>query len=372
MEKNELPYWMALAHLAGVHTADKMKILVQCHTRGEQLSDFFKASDEIKTVQYSLDSKLIENINSCIANIPNYAFMAENLQEQGFEMTAIWDREYPDQLKANLKYNAPILFYSRGDRALFNKPATAIVGSRKSGQVSLDFTRKVAQREVAHGKVIVSGYAKGVDRQALESALQAEGQSIAVLPQGIMTFSSGYKALYKYLVQGKLLIVSYFQPKAGWDVGLAMARNEIIYGMAQDIFVAESDNKGGTWSGVQSGLQRQRKNAQDISIFVRMPDQTEKNANMELIACGAVPVDCEGNVVENKKPLETEDIKRKMIELLTGRELKAQDIAIKLQLDWSKEKLKNFLENMESEGVCKYRRGRSNVYAIKVVEPRLF
>ena len=187
-----------------------------------------------------------------------------------------------------------------------------------------------------------------------------------------MTFSSGYKALYKYLVQGKLLIVSYFQPKAGWDVGLAMARNEIIYGMAQDIFVAESDNKGGTWSGVQAGLQRQRKNAKDISIFVRMPDQTEKNANMELIACGAVPVDCEGNVVENKKTLETEDIKRKMIELLTGRELKAQDIATKLQLDWSKEKLKSFLENMESEGVCKYRRGRSNVYAIKVVEPRLF
>ena len=102
-----MPYWMALAHLAGIHTADKMKILVQCHTRGEQLSDFFKASDEIKTVQYLLDSKLIENINSCIANIPTYAFMAENLQEQGFEMTAIWDREYPNQLKANLKYNAP-------------------------------------------------------------------------------------------------------------------------------------------------------------------------------------------------------------------------------------------------------------------------
>lgn len=366
-----MPYWMALAHLAGIHTADKMKILIQCHTEGKQLSDFFNASDEIKLEHFSLDSKLLAAVNSCIPAIPNYAFMVENLQEQGFDMTAIWDREYPNQLKANLKCNAPILFYSRGDRTLFNKPTTAIVGSRKSGQASLDFTWKVAQKEVSQNKVIVSGYAKGVDRQALEAALEAEGQSIVVLPQGIMTFSSGYKTLYKYLVQGKLLIISYFHPKAGWDVGFAMARNEIIYGLAQDIFVAESDNKGGTWSGVQAGLQRQRKNAREISIFVRMPGETEKNANQELIACGAVPVDGEGNRMENKTLSGIEEIKQKAVELLTGRELKAEDIALRLQLDWSKEKLKSFLDSMKSEGVCKYRKGRNNVYAI-INEPMLF
>jgi predicted Rossmann fold nucleotide-binding protein DprA/Smf involved in DNA uptake len=39
------------------------------------------------------------------------------------------------------------------------------------------------------------------------------------------------------------LVLSTFHPKAVWSVGLAMARNPIIYGLADEIFVAESREK---------------------------------------------------------------------------------------------------------------------------------
>ena len=59
-------------------------------------------------------------------------------------------------------------------------------------------------------KVVVSGFAKGVDRQALDSAVNANGKSIIVLPQGIMTFGSGFKQYLKYIIQGKVLVMSAF------------------------------------------------------------------------------------------------------------------------------------------------------------------
>lgn len=135
-------------------------------------------------------------------------------------------------MKKNLRYDSPLVIYTKGDNSLLNKEAVAIVGSRKAGAKSLAFTDTISKMEASQGKVVVSGYAKGVDRQALESALSVDGYSIAVLPQGITTFASGYKRLYKFIIRGHVLVMSYFLPTAGWSVGLAMARNTVVYALA--------------------------------------------------------------------------------------------------------------------------------------------
>ena len=51
--------------------------------------------------------------------------------------------------------------------------------------------------------------------------LQNNGMGIVILPQGIMTFKSGFKKLYKYIIEGRVLVVSTYPPKAGWSVGFA-------------------------------------------------------------------------------------------------------------------------------------------------------
>ncbi len=73
----------------------------------------------------------------------------------------------------------------------------AVVGSRTASEVALNFTDNIAMRASKEYKVIVSGFAKGIDKQALDSAIKYKGQSIIVLPQGIMTFASGFKNYYK-------------------------------------------------------------------------------------------------------------------------------------------------------------------------------
>jgi predicted Rossmann fold nucleotide-binding protein DprA/Smf involved in DNA uptake len=226
----------------------------------------------------------------------------------------------------------------------------AIVGSRNATDKSLEFTDNIAKLASKEYKVVVSGFAKGVDKQALDSAINYKGQSIIVLPQGIMTFGSGFKKYYKQIVDGDVLVLSTFFAKAPWKAELAMARNPIIYGLASEIYVAESSDKGGTWSGVVDGLRKNRK------IYVRKPDSNENNANNLLIQKGAIAVDFNGNPLLDYKPTLAEvnqlslneptvNYENKILDLLKTGEYAVKDIIKKLQLTWSEKKLRDYLKS---------------------------
>jgi len=257
-----------------------------------------------------------------------------------------------------MKGSPPVL-YIKGRKGLLQDDAVAVVGSRSAGKTALDFTDRVARKSVKESKVVVSGFAKGVDRQALDSAIAAHGKSIIVLPQGILTFQSGFKKYYEPIVNGDLLVLSTFFPKAGWDVGLAMARNSYIYGLAREIYVAETDSKGGTWEGAMDGLRRHR------TVYVRIPEPGETNANRKLIDLGAVPVSMDGVVMnlDGESSMElfeqtrSHDVKdpeagydnaaraygKEIIEFLKHGAFTSKEIRLALKIDWDARKLAAFL-----------------------------
>lgn len=297
--KQEYAYWMALAHTEKMRTARKNDIIVRCFEKEISISDFFYK--ELSSWKDEFDVSEEESIwlENAKSELPNYAFLAEDLLEQGYELIPITSPDYPKTMKENLKKTyAPPLVYIKGNKRLLQENSVAIVGSRQAGEISLSFTDTIAKQATEANKIVVSGYAKGVDKQALDSAIKYGGRSIIVLPQGITTFSSGFKSLYKEIISGRILILSTFHPKAPWSAGLAMARNPIIYGMASEIYVAESDSKGGTWSGVIDGLRKMRQ------IYVRLPLPSEKNANELLIEKGATPITADGKIYSvEERPL---------------------------------------------------------------------
>ena len=83
----------------------------------------------------------------------------------------------------------------------------------ESSELSLEFTDHIAKLASEEKKVVVSGFAKGVDLKALDSIIQYHGKSIIVLPQGILTFQSGFKKYYEPIVNGDVLVLSTFFPK---------------------------------------------------------------------------------------------------------------------------------------------------------------
>ncbi len=373
--KNEATYWIALAHLPN-WGYNKINNLVVRFFHDEKISieEFFNLPETSWREKYQLDQKDIIDLQKAKTELASSAFLAENLFSQGYELIPITSPEYSKVLKRNLKATySPALLYVKGNKQILNEKSIAVVGSRSAADVSLEFTDNIAKLACQQFKVVVSGLAKGVDRQALDSAVKYNGQSIIVLPQGITTFSSGFKAYYKQIVGGDVLVLSTFPPRATWSVGLAMARNPIIYGLADEIFVAESSEKGGTWSGVIDGLKKGR------TIFVRSPESNEKNANGLLIQMGAVAVDFYGQInqgkpvekhVEPEIPIKKEavvekedDLQDLILNSFNGHPLSAKDILDKTKLNWTSKKLTAYLQKMEAIQITK--KGRTNQYFLK-------
>lgn len=359
----ENTYWITIAHLPNWRIERINHLIIQViHDNKFTWSEFFELDKKAWMKIFAFTEKELSDLENAKNDLPRIAFIAEQLHNEGFQIIPINSPDYPIELKSNLKVKkSPPVIYIKGRKDLLQEDAVAIVGSRKAEKTALDFTDHVAKKSAKEGKVVVSGFAKGVDKQALDSTLEAHGKSIIILPQGILTFQSGFKKYYESIVNGDVLVLSTFFPKAGWDVGLAMARNAYIYGLAKEIYVAESDSKGGTWEGAVDGLKKQRK------IYVRKPEPGEKNANLKLIGLGAIPVNIDGASIDlkivpvediflekTKKDLVNEsnttynndsgNIEETIIELLKKEYYTAKEIMIALKLDWDSRKLTNFLK----------------------------
>ena len=348
----ESAYWIALAHLPRWgHLKINNLIIKFYHENKLSIEDFFQLTESDWKNQYGIEYKEIEDLKKAKSELANNAFLAESLNNEGYELIPITSPEYSKTLKENLKAaHAPALLYVKGNKQIMREKSIAIVGSRNASDKSLEFTDNIAKLASKEYKVVVSGFAKGVDKQALDSAINYKGQSIIVLPQGIMTFGSGFKKYYKQIVDGDVLVLSTFFPKAPWKAELAMARNPIIYGLADEIYVAESSDKGGTWSGVVDGLRKNRK------IYVRKPEPNENTANNLLIQKGAIAVDFNGNPLIDYKPSLAEvnqlslneptvNYENKILDLLKTGEYAVKDIIKKLQLTWSEKKLRDYLKS---------------------------
>lgn len=354
----ELTYWLALAHTPKIQIKKKNEIIVQLYEKGKTIIDFFELGSSEWKNTYDLTLSEITFFDEAKKVLSNYAFMVEDLLEQGYQIIPITSQDYSPTLKKNLgKTYAPPVIYTKGNLKIMKEKSIAIVGSRIANDISLEFTDNVAKKASKDYKVVVSGFAKGVDKQALDSAIKYKGQSIIVLPQGITTFQSGFKKYYKQIIEGDVLVLSSFHPKAPWSVQLAMARNPIIYGLASEIYVAESSDKGGTWSGVMDGLRKER------SIYIRKSNPNEKNANNLLILKGGKAVDLEGKIIEYKineeknliasepnlcSKLElSSHIENKIIELLKTDFFSTKKIIEILKIDWSTRKVSDFLKSRQ-------------------------
>jgi predicted Rossmann fold nucleotide-binding protein DprA/Smf involved in DNA uptake len=154
------------------------------------------------------------------------------------------------------------------------------------------YTREVGALAASAGRSIVSGGAKGVDQASMFGALDAGGRVIGVLANGLERASTD-RTYRDALMQGRLVLVSPFDPRAGFNVGNAMQRNKFIYGLSDAAFVVNVEyNKGGTWNGAREQL----KKFQVVPVYVRTKPQCGQGASA-LLALGALPwpdpQDCE-------------------------------------------------------------------------------
>lgn len=202
---------------------------------------------------------------------------------------AIWvisraDAKYPKRLKAKLKEASPPLLYGCGDISLLDNGGLAVVGSRHVDDELISYAENMGRLSAEAHRSIVSGGAKGIDWAAMHGALMAGGDVV-----GVMADSLEKAALARdnreALVDGRLVLISPYDPAAGFNVGQAMQRNKHIYALADAALVVTSDfEKGGTWAGAIEQLDR----LHFVPVFVRNGANAGKG-NSALLNCGGKP-----------------------------------------------------------------------------------
>lgn len=187
-----------------------------------------------------------------------------------WQARAIWvvsraDAEYPRRLKARLREDAPAVLYGCGDMTLLETGGLAVVGSRHVDDALIDYTMTIGRLAARAGSTLVSGGAKGIDQAAMRGALEAGGRVCGVLADSLekTTMNREHRNL---LLDGQLVLISPYDPSAGFNVGNAMQRNKLIYALADASLVVSSDvNKGGTWAGAVEQLDKLK----FVPVFVR-------------------------------------------------------------------------------------------------------
>src|SRR5262249_36978450 len=82
-------------------------------------------------------------------------------------------------------YDPPIIIYVRGNADVLSQPGIAMVGTRHPTPYGIGMAERLACDLSAHGLVIFSGLARGVDAAAHRGAIHGKGKTVGVFGTGV-------------------------------------------------------------------------------------------------------------------------------------------------------------------------------------------
>jgi DNA processing protein len=177
-----------------------------------------------------------------IASVSAAEAELEALEKAGAVPLFIGNPAYPHLLAA--LESAPPVLAARGDLALLERPAVAIVGARNASAAGVRFARQLAADLADAELVVVSGLARGIDAAAHQGAMA--GGTIAVVAGGVDVVYPPENAALMAEIAEKGLILAEQPPGVEPQARHFPRRNRIIAGLAAGTLVVEGAPKSGS------------------------------------------------------------------------------------------------------------------------------
>lgn len=243
-----------LMALKGIGPVSANRILRDCADLGLELSRITHKSEiPVPLVQY-LTEEMIEKFLEADDQFDEQAQQIED-KHIGFLSTA--DVDYPKSLLEVFKDSAPPILSYAGNLNLLKNQSVGFCGSRNASAKGILVAQDCSTQLARQGVVIVSGGARGVDHAAHKTALEAGGQTIVVLAEGILRFRAR-KDLESIWDWERVLLLSQFPPDRTWSGYQAMRRNDTIIGLSNVMVVIEAGRNGGTMDAGRKTLKYNR------------------------------------------------------------------------------------------------------------------
>jgi DNA processing protein len=256
LDDEELGCWLAFDQMNGIGLG-AAKVRAICEHLQSAASGW-KAGKAVLRYVRALPE---ETIDRFIANrdAVSPADLLKRVRAEGVVAYPICHPLYPARLREI--HDPPCVLYVKGDLVPSDIGATvAIVGTRRPTSYGQRNAKEFARNLGAAGATIISGMAFGVDSLAHWGAIEAGGQTVAVLGCGPdVCYPSSNKPLYKALTeQGRGGVVSEYFPGTKPDSWRFPARNRIIAGMSQALLVIEAGEQSGALITAKMAFEQNR------------------------------------------------------------------------------------------------------------------
>ena len=229
--------WISLGSIPGIGTQKFCQLLKAFGTPDQIYNASLKQLRQV--VDDSISLKIAEGFNP-----QHYQSTVQWLGETNNYLVTLADAEYPQSLLEIT--DPPPYLYAKGNLALLNKPAIAIVGSRNATVQGEKNAEAFAAELCRHNLCVVSGLALGIDGAAHRGALKAKGATIAVVGTGLdIVYPAKHRDLAHEIVQHGLIISEF-------DLGVPSKpqnfpkRNRIISGLSLGCLVVEANLQSGS------------------------------------------------------------------------------------------------------------------------------
>ena len=168
----------------------------------------------------------------------------EHLRRLGTRAVPFNDPGYPALLRAIGE--PPPWLYLRGNPAALALPQVAIVGSRRASALGRRAARELADELTRAGLTVTSGLALGIDGCAHSGALDAGGDTVAVMATGIdQVYPRRHRELAAAIIERGCLVTE-LPPGAGPLRSHFPKRNRLISGLSLGTVVIEAALPSGT------------------------------------------------------------------------------------------------------------------------------
>ncbi len=203
------------------------------------------------------------------------------------------DALYPKRLKEI--YLPPVVLFYKGRLELFNRLSIGIVGARDHTEYSKEALEYLLPDILERKVSIISGLARGVDSLAHQLTLELNGETIAVIGNGInICYPKENQSLYDAIGKKGLILSEYPLDSPPLKFHFPY-RNRIIAGLSHGLCVIEAKLHSGSLITANVALSENR---QVFALPGNITSEYSKGTN-ELITAGAFPIRNANDILES-------------------------------------------------------------------------
>jgi len=245
-------HWLALHLTPGLGARNAYR-LVQIFGHPERV--LHASASELHAAVPRLPKAVVSSVEAGIA-FEDAAVEMRKAEAAGIEIIPTQDPRYPERLKEI--DDPPILLYALGRTELLGAASVAVVGTRRPTPYGRAVSERLTRDLVELGVTHVSGMARGIDACSHRGALEAGGDTVAVLGTGVdRPYPRENEKIYREIVKRGLVISQFRLGETPFAQNFPK-RNRIISGMSLGTLVVEGAQYSGSLITARLAMEQNR------------------------------------------------------------------------------------------------------------------